>query len=141
MIEDIELKPLTTLIVDDEPLAIERLQLLCARQPEINLIGTASDGEAALRLTEQLKPDLLLLDVQGTDSIEGGEASKTFERQAALFVLGLADVLVVNVWEHDVGRHAPCGPRPTRSHMHAAHVRPIYGHGCTCRDACDLNLR
>ena len=33
--------------------------------------------------------DLLLLDVQGTDSIEGGEASKTFERQAALFVLGL----------------------------------------------------
>lgn len=50
------------------------------------------------------QPDLLLLDVQGTDSIEGGEASKTFERQAALFVLGLADVLVINVWEHDVGR-------------------------------------
>ena len=58
MTEETELKPLTTLIVDDEPLAIERLQLLCARQPDINLIGTASDGEAALRLTEQLKPDL-----------------------------------------------------------------------------------
>jgi two-component system response regulator AlgR len=67
MIEDIELKPLTTLIVDDEPLAIERLQLLCARQPEINLIGTASDGEAALRLTEQLKPDLLLPGKDGLD--------------------------------------------------------------------------
>ncbi|MEO0441680.1 MAG: LytTR family DNA-binding domain-containing protein [Pseudomonadota bacterium] len=54
---------LKTLIVDDEPLAIERLQLLCARQEHINLVGTASDGEAAIRLAEQLEPDLLLLDI------------------------------------------------------------------------------
>ncbi|MEP6347057.1 MAG: DNA-binding response regulator, partial [Parasphingorhabdus sp.] len=44
MIEETEVKPLKTLIVDDEPLAIERLQLLCARQKDIDLIGTASDG-------------------------------------------------------------------------------------------------
>ena len=76
MIEDIESKPLKTLIVDDEPLAIERLQLLCARQPDINLIGTASDGEAALRLTEQLKPDLLLLDIAmpGKDGLDVARA-------------------------------------------------------------------
>ena len=76
MTEDTERKPLTTLIVDDEPLAIERLQLLCARQPDINLIGTASDGEAALRLTEQLKPDLLLLDIAmpGKDGLDVARA-------------------------------------------------------------------
>ena len=55
--------PLRTLIVDDEPLAIERLQLLCAREPGIALVGTAADGEAALRLTDALTPDLLLLDI------------------------------------------------------------------------------
>lgn len=52
-----------TLIVDDEPLAIERLQLICAKEPAIDVIGTASDGAAALRLTEALQPDLLLLDI------------------------------------------------------------------------------
>ena len=54
---------LRTLIVDDEPLAIERMQVLCAELPGLSVIGTASDGEAALRLAEKLKPDLLLLDM------------------------------------------------------------------------------
>lgn len=52
-----------TMIVDDEPLAIERLQILCAREPRIALVGTATDGEAALRLIEGLKPDLVMLDI------------------------------------------------------------------------------
>lgn len=54
---------LRTLIVDDEPLAVERMQILCAGIPEIDLIGTASDGEAALRLIGALNPDLVLLDI------------------------------------------------------------------------------
>lgn len=57
------IKPVRTLIVDDEPLAIERLQVLCAREPLIDLVGTASDGHSALRLTEALEPDALLLDI------------------------------------------------------------------------------
>lgn len=55
--------PLRTMIVDDEPLAVERLQLLCARLPRISLVGTASDGESALRLAEQLRPELVFLDI------------------------------------------------------------------------------
>ncbi|MEG3179964.1 LytR/AlgR family response regulator transcription factor [Sphingomonas sp. LT1P40] len=54
---------LRTLIVDDEPLAVERMQILCAGIPAIDLIGTASDGDAALRLIEALRPDLVLLDI------------------------------------------------------------------------------
>lgn len=52
-----------TMIVDDEPLAVERLQMLCAREPRIALAGTATDGEAALRLVEGLQPDLVMLDI------------------------------------------------------------------------------
>ena len=44
-----------TLIVDDEPLAVERMQILCSRLPAITVVGTASDGAAALRLVEALK--------------------------------------------------------------------------------------
>jgi len=55
--------PLRTLIVDDEPLAVERMQVICARIEGISVIGTASDGQAALRLIEALGPDLVLLDL------------------------------------------------------------------------------
>src|SRR5690554_3433756 len=54
---------LRTLIVDDEPLAIERMQVLCAELEQLQVVGTASDGASALRLAEKLKPDLLLLDM------------------------------------------------------------------------------
>lgn len=56
-------QPLRTMIVDDEPLAVERTQVICAEIPAINVVGTASDGAAALRLAEKLKPDLVLLDM------------------------------------------------------------------------------
>lgn len=54
---------LRTLIVDDEPLAVERLQIVCAGLPDLAVVGTASDGAGALRLIEALAPDLILLDV------------------------------------------------------------------------------
>lgn len=55
--------PLRTLVVDDEPLAIERMAVICAQLPSICIVGTASDGAAALTLIEALNPDLLLLDM------------------------------------------------------------------------------
>lgn len=54
---------LRTLIVDDEPLAVERMQIICAGLPAIAVVGTANDGAAALRLVEALAPDLVLLDM------------------------------------------------------------------------------
>jgi two-component system response regulator AlgR len=67
---------LKILIADDEPLAAERLQLLLARCPGIDLVGTASDGESAVRMADALKPDTLLLDIAmpGLDGIEVARA-------------------------------------------------------------------
>jgi two-component system response regulator AlgR len=70
---------LRTLLVDDEPLAIERLQILCARVPGLHLVGTASDGEGALRLVEALKPDLLLLDI-AMPGLDGMAVAQALER-------------------------------------------------------------
>ncbi|QEH78946.1 response regulator transcription factor [Sphingomonas sp. C8-2] len=80
--------PIRTLVVDDEPLAIERLQILCAREPMIDLVGTASDGEAALRLIEALQPEMLLLDIAmpGLDGIGVAKAmEKAAHRPAIIF--------------------------------------------------------
>ncbi len=63
MSEETPAPALRTLIVDDEPLAVERMQIICAGLPALNVVGTASDGAAALRLVEALHPDLVLLDM------------------------------------------------------------------------------
>lgn len=67
---------LKVLIADDEPLAAERLQLLLARCDGIDLVGTASDGESAVRMAKALEPDLLLLDIAmpGLDGIDVARA-------------------------------------------------------------------
>lgn len=54
---------LRTLVVDDEPLALERMQHICRSLAGIEVVGTAQDGAAALSAIAQLAPDLLLLDM------------------------------------------------------------------------------
>ncbi|HWC96423.1 MAG TPA: LytTR family DNA-binding domain-containing protein [Candidatus Sulfopaludibacter sp.] len=53
-----------TLIVDDEPAARRVLREELELMPEIELLGEAEDGKQALRKIEQLKPDLVFLDLQ-----------------------------------------------------------------------------
>ena len=67
---------LRVLVVDDEPLAVERLQLLLARVDQVELVGTASDGEGAVRMVQALRPNLLLLDIAmpGMDGIDVARA-------------------------------------------------------------------
>jgi two-component system response regulator AlgR len=80
---------LRLLIADDEPLATERLQLLLARMSGIDLVGTASDGESAVRLAEALDPDAVLLDIAmpGMDGIEVARAlSKRRPTPAVIFI-------------------------------------------------------
>src|SRR5215470_4033220 len=60
------------LIVDDEPLARKRLRRLLASDSEVEVIGEAADGEAAISAIRELHPDLVFLDVQmpGIDGFE-----------------------------------------------------------------------
>jgi len=68
--------PLRVMVVDDEPLAVERLQLLLARVEGVIVAGAANDGEAALRIAEAVAPDLVLLDIAmpGMDGIDVARA-------------------------------------------------------------------
>ena len=80
---------LKILIADDEPLAAERLQMLLARVDAVHLVGTAHDGESAVRMAEALEPDLVFLDIAmpGLDGIEVARAlSRSGESPAVVFV-------------------------------------------------------
>jgi two-component system, LytTR family, response regulator len=77
-----------TLIIDDEPLAREGVAVLCAADPEIEVIGQCSDGAAAVQSIRREHPDLVFLDVQmpKRDGFEVLEALAAPERPVVVFV-------------------------------------------------------
>lgn len=54
---------LRTIIVDDEPLAVERMMTLCQQIGQVSVIGSAGNGKVGLELIATLQPDLVLLDI------------------------------------------------------------------------------
>jgi two-component system LytT family response regulator len=52
------------LIVDDEPLARERIRTLLGREADIEIVGECGDGAAAVDAIDALQPDIVFLDVQ-----------------------------------------------------------------------------
>ena len=69
------MKKIKTLIVDDEPLARERLVTLLSNEQDIEIAGQCRDGEEAITAIQDLSPQLVFLDVQmpqmnGFDVIE-----------------------------------------------------------------------
>ena len=96
-----ENRPLRVLIADDEPLATERLQLLLARSTGAQLVGTASDGESAINLTQALHPDLLLLDIAmpGLDGIGVARALAAQSPSPAVVFVTAFDQFAVAAFE------------------------------------------
>lgn len=64
--------PLRILVVDDEPLARERVRQLVAGNATVEIIGEAGDGREAIAAVAALRPDILILDVQmpGRDGLQ-----------------------------------------------------------------------
>lgn len=76
------------LIVDDEPLARERLRTLLRKEPDFEVCGECGDGGKAVAAIEKLKPDLVFLDVQmpEADGFDVVEAVGPRAMPAVIFV-------------------------------------------------------
>jgi two-component system LytT family response regulator len=77
-----------TVVVDDEPLARDRLLKLLRARPEIEVAGEASNGRDAVELIRATRPDLVFLDVQMPELDGFGvlAALEENERPAVVFV-------------------------------------------------------
>ena len=52
------------LLVDDQFLILEGIKAILEPEPEIEVVGTARDGKAAIALVKKLRPDILLMDIE-----------------------------------------------------------------------------
>lgn len=63
---------ISAIIIDDEPLAISELSLMLKAHPACNIVATAQHSGAAIDLVNEMKPDLIFLDINmpGKDGFE-----------------------------------------------------------------------
>ena len=88
------------LLVDDELLALKRLKVALAEIPEAQVIGEARDGDEAIALVEQLRPDLVLLDISmpGRDGIAVAQMLAAREKRPDVVFITAFDQYAVDAF-------------------------------------------
>ncbi|NNM76111.1 response regulator transcription factor [Sphingomonas sp. ID1715] len=82
-----------TILVDDEPLAIQGLQLRLEPHEDVEIVDTCSNGREAIRSIKTNKPDLVFLDIQmpGFDGFSVVQGLMEVEPPLFVFVTAYSD--------------------------------------------------
>jgi DNA-binding NarL/FixJ family response regulator len=68
-------EPITVIIADDQRVVREGLTMVLGLMQDVEIVGTASDGQEAVQLVEQLNPDVILMDLR-MPRCDGVEATR-----------------------------------------------------------------
>jgi len=85
--------PIRVLIVDDHALFRRGLEMVLAEEPDIELVGEASDGAEAVAKAGEALPDVILMDIRMPKSsgIEACRAMKEVAPSAKIVMLTISD--------------------------------------------------
>lgn len=86
---------ISILLVEDQVLVRSGLKILLDQEPDINVVAEAGDGEEAVRLCADLKPDVVLMDIR-LPKLDGIEAIKRIKEGN-----GHLEVLVLSAFDDD----------------------------------------
>lgn len=87
-------QPIRVLLADDHPIVRDGIHKVLSRDPEIQVVGEACNGEETLQLLEQTQPDVLLLDMEmpGINGVEvTNQVRKRFPNVHVLALSGYED--------------------------------------------------
>ncbi len=74
--------PTTLMIVEDEGLLRDLLRSSLSHQPGLTVVECVGDGTSAVRVARELKPDVVLMDIELGDGINGIEAGCYIKRES-----------------------------------------------------------
>ncbi|HEX7879465.1 MAG TPA: LytTR family DNA-binding domain-containing protein [Candidatus Eisenbacteria bacterium] len=115
---------ITTVLVDDEPLARAGLRELLSAQADISIVGEAGDGDAAVDLIADSRPDLVFLDIQmpGRSGLDVVRAVSPRHLPAIVFVTA-HDRFALEAFEVDALDYLLKPPSAERLHASLDRVR------------------
>jgi DNA-binding NarL/FixJ family response regulator len=84
---------LSILVVDDHPLVRDAIKGHLEKQPDFKVVGEAADGEEAVKIAEELKPDVIIMDIcmPGIDGLEATKRIKASNPNIYILVLSMYD--------------------------------------------------